>query len=50
MPEPFVTVERRPDGAAEQETAAAVARTEAAARGMASVAAHGPGQATFVGR
>jgi enoyl-CoA hydratase/carnithine racemase len=36
--------------AAEQEAFAAVARTEDAARGMASFAANGPGKATFVGR
>jgi enoyl-CoA hydratase/carnithine racemase len=36
--------------ATEQEAFAAVARTEDAARGMASFAARGPGQATFVGR
>lgn len=39
------------DGLAlEQEAFGAVARTEDAARGMASFAAHGPGKATFVGR
>jgi enoyl-CoA hydratase/carnithine racemase len=39
------------DGLAlEQEAFAAVARTEDAARGMASFAANGPGKATFVGR
>jgi enoyl-CoA hydratase len=36
--------------ATEQEAFAAVARTEDAARGMASFAANGPGKATFVGR
>lgn len=36
--------------ATEQEAFAAVARTEDAARGMASFAAHGPGKATFFGR
>jgi enoyl-CoA hydratase len=36
--------------ATEQEAFAAVARTEDAARGMASFAAHGPGKATFLGR
>jgi enoyl-CoA hydratase len=36
--------------ATEQEAFSAVARTEDAARGIASFAAHGPGQATFVGR
>jgi enoyl-CoA hydratase/carnithine racemase len=36
--------------ASEQEAFAAVARTEDAARGMASFAAHGRGRATFVGR
>jgi enoyl-CoA hydratase len=36
--------------ATEQEAFLAVARTEDAARGMASFAAHGPGKATFVGR
>jgi enoyl-CoA hydratase len=34
----------------EQEAFAAVARTEDAARGLASFAEHGPGRATFVGR
>jgi enoyl-CoA hydratase/carnithine racemase len=34
----------------EQEAFAAVARTEDAARGMASFAENGPGRATFVGR
>jgi len=39
------------DGLAiEQEAFVAVARTEDAARGIASFAEHGPGQATFVGR
>jgi enoyl-CoA hydratase/carnithine racemase len=39
------------DGLAlEQQAFAAVARTEDAARGIASFAEHGPGQATFVGR
>ncbi len=36
--------------AIEQEAFAAVARTEDAARGIASFAEHGPGRATFVGR
>jgi enoyl-CoA hydratase len=36
--------------ATEQEAFAAVSRTEDAARGMASFAAHGPGKATFFGR
>jgi enoyl-CoA hydratase len=36
--------------AAEQEAFSAVACTEDAARGIASFAEHGPGQATFVGR
>jgi enoyl-CoA hydratase len=36
--------------AAEQEAFSSVARTEDAARGIASFAEHGPGRATFVGR
>jgi enoyl-CoA hydratase len=36
--------------ASETEAFSAVARTEDAARGIASFAAHGPGKATFVGR
>jgi enoyl-CoA hydratase len=36
--------------ATEQEAFSVVARTEDAARGIASFAAHGPGKATFVGR
>jgi enoyl-CoA hydratase/carnithine racemase len=36
--------------AVEQQAFSAVARTEDAARGIASFAEHGPGRATFVGR